>query len=58
MTEDSYPYTAKSEFRECHYAESDGVTNVSSYNAITANYPLAMVDAIEQGPISVAIQAD
>ena len=58
MTEDSYPYTAKSEFRECRYAESDGVTFVSSYNQITANYPLAMVDAIEHGPISVAIQAD
>jgi len=58
MTEDSYPYTAKSEFQECYYNESDGVTFVASYINVTPNNPFALIDALESGPVSVAVEAD
>jgi len=58
MTEESYPYTAQSDFQECFYNESDGVTFVSSFANVTPNLAVALIDALETGPVSVSVQAD
>lgn len=55
-TEDNYPYTAMFH-TSCRYADN-GVVSVESYYDVTANDSQALLDAIAQGPVSVAIEAD
>ena len=55
-TEDNYPYTAMFH-TSCMY-EGNGIVQVESYYDVTANDSQALLDAIAQGPVSVAIEAD
>lgn len=56
MYESAYPYTAKD--GRCQYEA--GTTNVQSQGStsVTADDATAMMDALESGPLSVAIEAD
>jgi C1A family cysteine protease len=60
MTESDYPYTSGTTgtWESCAYDASEGVTNVSSYAAVTPSDLDAMYAAIAQQPVSVAIEAD
>ncbi len=56
MTRESYPFTGSS-FSMCQYDAKDGVTNVSGYKEIEANNPDAHIEALQDGPVAIAIQA-
>jgi KDEL-tailed cysteine endopeptidase len=58
--EADYPYTSgvTGTWSSCNYDASKGVTNVSSYAAVAVDDLSAMYSAIEQQPVSVAIEAD
>jgi len=59
MTEADYPYTSgNGGWSTCEYESSKGVTNVASYAAVTANSPDQLKAALNNQPVSVAIEAD
>lgn len=55
MTEQAYPFVTKA--GKCNYDESKGVTGVSSYVALPANDPNALLQAIQKQPVSIAVAA-
>lgn len=55
MTYASYPYTGKA--GTCSYDASKGITNVSSYTALPANDPTALLNAVVNQPVSIAVYA-
>jgi len=58
-TEGDYPYTSgNGGWSTCEYDSSKGVTNVSSYAAVTSNDPDSLKAALVNQPVSVAIEAD
>jgi len=59
MTEAEYPYTAKSsKYTKCKYDKSKGVGHVVSYHDVPENEVAQMKKTLENGPVSVAIEAD
>ena len=54
--ENDYPYTARD--GSCKYNGSKGVTKDKNYQRVTVNSPSALVSALNDGPVSVAIEAD
>lgn len=54
MNRDSYPFTG-SGFSMCQYNAEEGVTNISSYKEIEANDPDAHIEALQDGPVAIAI---
>ena len=55
-TEANYPYTAMFH-RHCNYADN-GVVEVTSYFDVAVNQPEQLKAALNNGPVSVAIEAD
>jgi len=59
MTEDAYPYTGKHYFfSHCKYEEGKGVGHVKSYKDVQPKQADQLRSALENGPVSVAIEAD
>ena len=59
MTETDYPYTSgNGGWSTCEYNSSKGVTNVRSYAAVKTNDPDELKAALNNQPVSVAIEAD
>lgn len=54
-TEDQYPYTATD--GQCH-ASGSGPVGATGYTDITPNDPAQLRAAVNQGPVSIAIEAD
>jgi len=57
-TEAEYPYTAKTGLFACKYDKSKGVVKVNTYNDVPKSSSAALKAALNNGPVSVAIQAD
>jgi len=55
MTRASYPYTGSAS--TCKYNAANGVISVASYVNIAKNDPDAHLEALQSGPISIAIAA-
>jgi len=55
-TEESYPYTAK-DGGACN-TDAEKVAHISSYTDVAKGDEAALLSAVNQGPVSVAIQAD
>ena len=54
IQEDStYTYTAKAS--TCKYVPANGVVGVTSYTALPANNPSALLAAVQKQPISIAV---
>ena len=61
MKEDDYPYvsgTTKEAQSSCHYDESKGVTYVKGYQQVSADTDSIKAAIKNQGPVSVAINAE
>ena len=59
MEESAYPYTGHhSNFSKCKYESSKGVGHVKSFHDVTPRSVDQMKKALENGPVSVAIEAD
>ena len=57
-TEADYPYVAKSGLFECKYNKSEGAVKVTTYNNVKGNSAAQLKQALQTGPVSVAIEAD
>merc|ERR1719313_1117668 len=55
-TEAEYPYTGKQ--GKCHYEASEGVGKVKGFEDVTPRSSSQLKAALNQGPVSVAIEAD
>jgi C1A family cysteine protease len=55
-TEKAYPYEAKDD--SCKSKSCDGVVQLTGYNDVTPNDENALLQALSQQPISIAIEAD
>lgn len=55
-TEDAYPYEAYDD--SCRADSSKGVVGVSGFTDVTPNNADQLRAALQQGPVSVAIEAD
>ena len=59
MTESAYPYTAHSStFSKCKAKEGEGVGHVVGYHDVPSKNLSQMKAALQNGPVSVAIEAD
>ena len=59
MRESDYPYTGHhSTYSKCKYDESKGVGHVKGYNDVPSRQVDQMKKFLENGPVSVAIEAD
>ena len=58
MTEADYPYTPSTGLFQCKYDKSKGVVEVKDYADVQPNTPAQLKAALNQGPVSVAIEAD
>jgi hypothetical protein len=54
--EDKYPYTGYD--GDCQYDSTLAVNTISSHVLVTPLSPTALLAAVAQGPVSVAIEAD
>lgn len=54
-TEASYPYTGRD--GSCHNDQGSAVTKVASYKDVTPNDPNALLAAVAEGPVSIAVDA-
>ena len=54
-TEDSYPY--KGSDGSCHAETGKAVTKVKSFVDVTVNDPNALLNAVAEGPVSIAVDA-
>jgi cathepsin L len=57
-SEADYPYTPKTSITACKYNKSKGVVGATSYKQVTAKSPDQLKAALNNGPVSVAIEAD
>jgi C1A family cysteine protease len=57
-TEAEYPYTAKSHFFGCKADKTKGNVEVSKYADVKKNSSSQLKAALNQGPVSIAIEAD
>jgi len=59
-SEADYPYVSgdTSKAGTCNYDSSKGQVGASDYTMVTANSASALMSALDNGPVSVAIQAD
>ena len=57
-TEADYPYVAKTGLFACKYDKSKGKVKVTTYKDVPKNSSAALKAALEQQPVSVAIEAD
>ena len=57
-TEADYPYTPKTGITACKYDKSKGVVGATSFKSVTKNSPDQLKAALNDGPVSVAIEAD
>lgn len=55
-TSAAYPYTAS--VGTCKYKSSNGVASISSYSNVPQKSVNGLKNAIAQGPVSVAVEAD
>lgn len=58
QTEADYPYVASTGIFACKYNKSKGKVAVKTYSAVTPGSSSALKAALNQGPVSVAIEAD
>jgi len=59
MRESAYPYTGHhTSYSKCKYERSEGVGHVKDFNDVPANQASQLKTFLEQGPVSVAIEAD
>jgi len=59
MRESAYPYTAHSSaFSKCKWKEEEGVGHVKGFHDVPSKNVSQMRAALENGPVSVAIEAD
>ena len=54
-TEASYPYLAKD--GTCHADKGTAVAKVTSFQDVTPNDPVALMNAVAEGPVSIAVDA-
>ena len=57
-TEEDYPYHASSGLFACKYNKSKGLVKVTDYADVTKDSSSQLKAALNNGPVSVAIQAD
>lgn len=57
-TEAEYPYTAKSGLFKCKEDKSKGVVTASTYHDVTKSSSSQLKAALNEGPVSIAIEAD
>jgi len=57
-TEANYPYKASTGIFACKYDKSKGAVQVKTYNDVTPKSSDAFKAALQNGPVSVAIEAD
>ena len=57
-TEADYPYVAKTSLFACKYDKTKGVVKVASYADVTPKSSDQLKAALNNGPVSVAIEAD
>jgi cathepsin L len=59
MKESAYPYTGHhTKYSKCKYEASEGVGHVKGFNDVPSKNLEQMKKALENGPVSVAIEAD
>jgi len=57
-TEENYPYKGLRLFGKCKYDSSKAVVQAKSFKDVASGKPDQMLGALQQGPVSVAIQAN
>lgn len=55
-SEADYPYVGYDD--DCHYDETKSTNFIKSHIYVTPNDPVALLNAVAKGPVSVAIEAD
>ena len=57
-TEADYPYTAKTGLFACKYNKDKGVVGATKFVDVPKQSPAQLKAALNNGPVSVAIEAD